>query len=101
MDVAGSKVMEFERALDSRARLTDFFAGVTKSQVDDLFSSRDACVSVVRSFEEMLASPQAKARDYVVEVPGSPMPVLGFPARAASGRAQRGNSRARPLGLSL
>jgi alpha-methylacyl-CoA racemase len=65
----------------ARARLTDFFAGVTKSQVEDLFSSRDACVSVVRSFEEMLASPQAKARDYVVEVPGSPMPVLGFPAR--------------------
>jgi alpha-methylacyl-CoA racemase len=65
----------------ARTRLTDFFAGVTKSQVAELFASRDACVSVVQSYEEMLASPQAKARDYLVEVPGSPMPVLGFPAR--------------------
>jgi len=65
----------------ARTRLSDFFRSLTKAQVEQLFAGRDACVSVVRSYEEMLASPQAKARDYLVEVSGSPMPVLGFPAR--------------------
>jgi alpha-methylacyl-CoA racemase len=65
----------------ARARLSDFFAGLTKAQAEDRFAGRDACVSVVLSYEEMLQSPHAKARNYLVEVPGSPMPVLAFPAR--------------------
>jgi crotonobetainyl-CoA:carnitine CoA-transferase CaiB-like acyl-CoA transferase len=35
----------------------------------------------VLSYEEMLQSEHARARSYVVDVPGGPTPVLGFPAR--------------------
>jgi crotonobetainyl-CoA:carnitine CoA-transferase CaiB-like acyl-CoA transferase len=64
-----------------RRRLTEFFAPMTRAQVTELFAGTDACVSVVQSYEEMLYSPHAKARGYVAEVEGWPMPVLRFPAR--------------------
>lgn len=65
----------------ARRRLSEFFAPLTRAAVTELFDGRDACVSVVQSYEEMLRSPQAQARGYVVGAPGFPMPVLGFPAR--------------------
>jgi crotonobetainyl-CoA:carnitine CoA-transferase CaiB-like acyl-CoA transferase len=69
----------------ARARLAGFFAGRTRAEVAELFDGLDACVSIVQSYEEMLGTPQAQARGYLVRGPG-PMPVLGFPARV-DGRA--------------
>jgi crotonobetainyl-CoA:carnitine CoA-transferase CaiB-like acyl-CoA transferase len=64
-----------------RDRLAGYFAPLTRAEVTERFAGADACVSAVASYEEMLAGSQAAARDYLVEVPGVPVPVLGFPAR--------------------
>jgi crotonobetainyl-CoA:carnitine CoA-transferase CaiB-like acyl-CoA transferase len=65
----------------ARARLAEFFAPLTRAEVTALFEGRDACVSAVQSYEEMLESDQAKARNFLVDTPGAPMRSLGFPAR--------------------
>jgi alpha-methylacyl-CoA racemase len=63
-----------------RRRLEEFFLALTRSDVERLFGARDCCVTVVRSYEEMLASEHAQHRKFVLRPPGSPVPVLGFPA---------------------
>jgi crotonobetainyl-CoA:carnitine CoA-transferase CaiB-like acyl-CoA transferase len=63
-----------------RRRLTAYFANLSRADVDRIFGSRDACVSVIQSYEDMLASEQAVARNFVVTEPGLPVPVLAFPA---------------------
>jgi alpha-methylacyl-CoA racemase len=63
-----------------RGTLRSYFSGLTKAQVVDRFGDRDCCVTVVQSWEEMLASEQAAARTYVSDVPGIPLPTLAFPA---------------------
>jgi crotonobetainyl-CoA:carnitine CoA-transferase CaiB-like acyl-CoA transferase len=63
-----------------RRRLDEFFLALTRSDVERLFGARDCCVTVVQSYEEMLASEHAQHRNFVLRPPGSPMPVLAFPA---------------------
>jgi len=63
-----------------RVRLTQYFSERTKVDVELLFGNRDACVSVVQSYEDMLSSDQAAARGFVVRDPALPVPVLAFPA---------------------
>jgi alpha-methylacyl-CoA racemase len=63
-----------------RARLSEFFAPLTRAEVEKLFDGHDGCVSPVLSYEEMLESPQAQARGYLGEADGLPIPALTFPA---------------------
>jgi crotonobetainyl-CoA:carnitine CoA-transferase CaiB-like acyl-CoA transferase len=69
---------EFQPAIHDR--LTTYFAALSRADVESLFSGRDACVTVVQSYEEMLASEQAAARQFVIQDPALPVPVLAFPA---------------------
>jgi hypothetical protein len=56
----------------------EFFLALTKSDAERLFGARDCCVTVVQSYEEMLASEHAQHRKFVLRPPGSPVPVLGL-----------------------
>ncbi|GAA1868823.1 CaiB/BaiF CoA-transferase family protein [Pseudonocardia ailaonensis] len=74
-----------------RRRLTEYFLGRSRADIEAVFGGRDACVTVVRSYEEMLESDQAKARDFLVDHPDLPVPVLAFPAMVDGRRlAERG-----------
>jgi crotonobetainyl-CoA:carnitine CoA-transferase CaiB-like acyl-CoA transferase len=63
-----------------KARLTSVFAGMTRAEVASRFAGADACVTVVQSYAEMLASGHADARQYT-RSPAAPgaMPQLGSP----------------------
>jgi crotonobetainyl-CoA:carnitine CoA-transferase CaiB-like acyl-CoA transferase len=63
-----------------RACLQRFFASRTRCEITGVFAERDACVSPVLSYEEMLASEHAQARQFVVSDERIPLPVLAFPA---------------------
>ena len=69
-----------------RNRLTDYFATCTREDVEAAFSGADACVSVVRTFREALASEHAVARNYLQSVADCPLPVLAFPAMVDGAR---------------
>ncbi|HTJ39359.1 MAG TPA: CaiB/BaiF CoA-transferase family protein [Dactylosporangium sp.] len=62
-----------------RERLTARFAGLTREQAARLFADADACVEVVQSYEEMLASEQAAAAGYLRRLDGVSMPLLAPP----------------------
>jgi alpha-methylacyl-CoA racemase len=81
-----------ELQAEIRQKLTTFFAGLTKAEVADIFEGHDACVTVIQSWEEMLESPQAQTRQLVQEVPGIPVPVLGFPAMIDGQRLPEGRA---------
>jgi alpha-methylacyl-CoA racemase len=61
-----------ERQADAKAQdrirecLQMFFASRTRREIADAFAERDACVSPVRSYQEMPASEHAQARQFVV-----------------------------------
>ena len=59
--------------------LSHAFVGMTRAEVEQRFVGRDACVTVVRSYEEMLAAEDASARGYTRVETGVPMPVLSPP----------------------
>jgi alpha-methylacyl-CoA racemase len=69
-----------------RVQLTMFFAERSRAEIRELFGDRDTCVTVVQSYEEMLVSPQAQVRGFVVCDPNQPAPVLAFPAMVDGAR---------------
>jgi crotonobetainyl-CoA:carnitine CoA-transferase CaiB-like acyl-CoA transferase len=69
-----------------RARLTAFFGARTKGEIEAAFTGRPACISLLQSYEEMLASPQAVARGYVRIDPDAPVPELALPVTVDGGR---------------
>jgi crotonobetainyl-CoA:carnitine CoA-transferase CaiB-like acyl-CoA transferase len=74
-----------------RARLTAFFAPLTRAEVEKLFDDHDGCVSPVLSYEEMLETPRrplgARRRRGAPD-PGAHLPCGG--GRAATSRARSG-----------
>ncbi|HEV8625707.1 MAG TPA: CaiB/BaiF CoA-transferase family protein [Acidimicrobiia bacterium] len=80
---------------DIRKRLEEFFAPLSRDEVVARFSGHDACVSPVLSYEEMLASPQAVARQFLDPNGPLPIPTLAFPAMVDGRRlsARRGAPR--------
>jgi crotonobetainyl-CoA:carnitine CoA-transferase CaiB-like acyl-CoA transferase len=71
-----------------RARLTAFFGARTKAEIEAAFTGRPACISLLQSYEEMLASPHAAARGYVRTGPDAPVPELALPV-TVDGRRPR------------
>jgi alpha-methylacyl-CoA racemase len=69
-----------ERQTALKELVSEFFQSRTRNEIADLFANVDACVSPVLSYEEMLATPHAKARRYLTSLPGIAAPVLEFPA---------------------
>lgn len=64
-----------------RSRLGALFGALSRADVEERFAGRDACVSVIQSYEEMVGSPHAVARGLVRKADGIPMPVLAPPFR--------------------
>jgi len=63
-----------------KEELSRRFQAMSRSEVNALFEGADACVTVVQSYEEMLASEHAKARQFVGTPPApDAMPRLGSP----------------------
>lgn len=62
-----------------RAAIAESCRAMTRAEAERLFQGVDACVSVVRSYEEALESELATARGFVRREPGVPMPVLAPP----------------------
>jgi crotonobetainyl-CoA:carnitine CoA-transferase CaiB-like acyl-CoA transferase len=62
-----------------RDRLGAFFAARTKGQIEREFAGRPSCVSSLESYEEMLASPHAKARGFLRANPDGPVTELTLP----------------------
>jgi alpha-methylacyl-CoA racemase len=62
-----------------RDRLGAFFVARTKGQIEQEFAGRPSCVSVVQSYEEMLASPHANARGFLRANPDGAVPELALP----------------------
>jgi crotonobetainyl-CoA:carnitine CoA-transferase CaiB-like acyl-CoA transferase len=63
-----------------RRLVSAFFASRTRADLASLFADVDACVTPVLSYEEMLQTPQANARQYVSGATNGPLPILAFPA---------------------
>lgn len=68
-----------DRQAEIRDALAKFFAPLTRAEIGEMFAWIDGCVMSVLSYEEMLASDQARLNGYVRECPGSPIPVLAPP----------------------
>lgn len=68
-----------DRQVEIRGALAEFFAPLTRAEIEEMFAWIDGCVMSVLSYEEMLASDQARLNGYVRECPGSPIPVLAPP----------------------
>lgn len=68
------------------ARLTERFAGLTKAELLQLVAGRDTCVSLVNSYDEMVASDHARERDLVRPSVDAPMQVLAPPFRIDGAR---------------
>lgn len=61
--------------------LSAYFACLSRDEVERRFAGRDACVSPVLSYEEMLSSPHATSRHFVEpSQPGESMQNLAFAA---------------------
>jgi crotonobetainyl-CoA:carnitine CoA-transferase CaiB-like acyl-CoA transferase len=69
-----------------RARLADFVGTRTTAEVEQAFAGRPSCVSVVQSYERLLAGPQATARGYLRDTPDLPVPELALPATVDGAR---------------
>jgi alpha-methylacyl-CoA racemase len=75
--------LQYDRARQDelRGRLAELLGALTRAEVEQRFAGKDACVSVVQSYEDMVASPHAVARGLVRKADGIPMPVLAPPFR--------------------
>ena len=63
-----------------KQELTRRFAAMSRAEVEALFRGADACVTVVKTYHEVLASEHAGARQYVAAAPApGNMPLLGSP----------------------
>jgi crotonobetainyl-CoA:carnitine CoA-transferase CaiB-like acyl-CoA transferase len=71
--------LEPDRQDEIAAALEVAFATRSRSDVEREFAGSDACVTVVRSYEEMLGSDVARARGYLRDSPGTPLQVLAPP----------------------
>lgn len=76
-----------------RDRLTAFFGARTKAEIEAAFAGRPACISLLQSYEEMLAGPQAVARGYLRTDPDAPVPELALPV-TVDGTRPRATTRA-------
>lgn len=68
------------------ARLTERFAKLTKAELLALIEGRDTCISLVNSYDEMVASSHARERDLVRPCVDAPMKVLAPPFRIDGAR---------------
>lgn len=76
-----------------RARLTAFFGTRTKAEIEAAFAGRPACISLLQSYEEMLAGPHAVARGYLRTDIDAPVPELALPV-TVDGARPRATTRA-------
>jgi crotonobetainyl-CoA:carnitine CoA-transferase CaiB-like acyl-CoA transferase len=56
-----------EKQDEIRLDLAAYFACLSRNEVERCFAGRDACVSPVLTYEEMLASPHAQSRGFLAD----------------------------------
>ena len=62
-----------------RMALQKRFSSMSRADVERLFAGRDACVTLIDSYEQVLASDHSRERGFVVDDDNLPMPVLAAP----------------------